>query len=101
MFDSLEKLNVHDLQMANALGIDSDEAKYISLSQMKIEMHRKAFKMREDEITITQEEADELNKKLKFIVDKLMDYDYDPMSDYLVDFDSFVKENEYYNTFAW
>lgn len=68
---------------------------------MKNEMHTKAFKMREENKTITQEEADALNRRLREIIDSLMEFDYDPMCDYIIDFNSFVKENEYYNKFCW
>ncbi|MDD4779202.1 MAG: hypothetical protein PHT02_01170 [Tissierellia bacterium] len=102
MIDVLEKATIQDLALANAFGIDEDEVKRISLHQMKNEMHHKAFDMRHNNIIITQEEAYKLNKRLeeiKYILEEK--YDYDGMSDYWIDFNSFVKENPCYNRFMW
>lgn len=101
MIDTLEKANIHDIEFARALGMDEGDVERLSLHQMKNEMHNKAFKMRQDNETISQEESNVLNARLGEIIDKLIDYDYDPMNDYIIDFNSFVLENGYYNNFCW
>lgn len=101
MIDKLEKINTQDIAFAISFGVDIKEVEKISLFKMKNEMHTKAFRMREENKTITQKEADALNSRLREIIDALMEFDYDPMCDYIVDFDSFVKENKYYNKFCW
>lgn len=101
MIDILEKATIHDIGLAKTLGIDSREVERLSLYKMKNEMHIKAFRMRRNEETITQDEADSLNARLEEIIDNLIEYDYEPMEDYIIDFDNFVVGNEHYNKFYW
>jgi len=101
MIDILEKATIQDLGFAKALGIDESEVERISLFQMKNEMHNKAFDMRYNKQIISQEEANILNKRLEEIICKLTEFEYDIMEDYIIDFNSFVVSNEYYNKFCW
>lgn len=101
MIDTLEKMNIQDLAFAKVFNMDITEVEVLSLHQMKNEMHNKAFRMRENKTIITQHEADKLNKRLDSIISELENRDVDTSSDYMINFDSFVPENEYYNRFAW
>lgn len=97
----LEQVSIHEIALASAFRMGEYELERIYLYKMKNEMHNKAFGMRDKNITLTQEEANVLNKKLQVIIYRLEDFDYDAAMDYIVDFDSFVIENSYYNTFCW
>lgn len=102
MIDKFKNIAIQDISLANALNIKDSEIKRLNLFQMKNQMFNKAFKMRDNNITISQGEANKLNRELKEIIDTLeKEYDYDAMQDYIVDFDSFVESNSYYNTFCW
>ena len=102
MIDKLEKMDAQELALAKALGMDISEVEGLSLHQMRLEFQRKAFKMRDNTETITQKEANQLNNQYQEIIRELEEFhDYDQMCDYIVDFDSFVVENEQYNRFCW
>lgn len=73
----------------------------IRLNRLKNEMREKAFKLRYDNETLSQEEADKLNAKLSDIIGGLMGYGYMPEDDLLIDFDNFVPESKHYQQFCW
>lgn len=98
----LEDENLQDFRFGEDWEDDNDEVeKYLKLHQMKNEMFNKAFNMRRNNVTISQEEADELNKILDDIINQLVGYNYEPMLDYIVNFNSFVVDNEHYKNFCW
>lgn len=63
-----EDVSIQDLAFAKALGIPEKEVRELSLHQMRIKMQRKAFQMRDNNETITQEEANILNNRLNEIL---------------------------------
>ena len=94
--------NKMNLMLAEVLGISEEKAKELELSERKNELFHLAFKWRENNKQIEQEEADKLNKLLFKIQYDLEAYSsYDMSIDYNINFDSFVLDNEYYNHFAW
>jgi len=98
---------VHEVGLLMALtGKSKEEAlkevTYDEMFKAKCDYARKAFGMRHDDVTITQEEADELNKQFQEIINYLeCNGSYDYMEDYIIDFDSFVKDNESFRRFCW
>ena len=94
--------NKMNLMLAEVLGISEEKAKELELSERKNELFHLAFKWRENNTQIEQEEADKLNKLLFEIQYDLEAYSsYDMSIDYYINFNSFVLDNEYYNHFAW
>ena len=94
--------NKMNSMLAEVLGISEEKAKELELSKRKNELFHLAFKLRENNTQIEQEEADKLNKLLFEIQYDLEAYSsYDMSIDYYINFDSFVLDNEYYNHFAW
>ena len=94
--------NKMNLILAEVLGISEEKAKELELSERKNELFNLAFKWRENNTQIEQEEADKLNKLLFEIQYDLEAYSsYDMSIDYYINFNSFVLDNEYYNHFAW
>lgn len=91
-----------EVEIGKMLGIDDNRIKELDLAKEKNKLFNKAFRMREDGETIPQEEADKLNNLLYCIQSKLeLCSDYHMAIDYIINFNSFVKDNEYYNVFAW
>lgn len=68
---------------------------------VKNKLHNRAFTLRDQHKTLTQQEADELNFKLNVAIQELQELGYDPLSDYIVNFNSFVPANTEYNRFMW
>lgn len=102
MIDTLENISLQDKLFAQVLGVSEQALEKLSLFQMKNEMFGLASKMRFNNQTITQEEANTLNTKLFEIVDVLEElHDYDASTDYIVDFDNFVVDNPEFNNFCW
>ena len=94
--------NKMNLMFAEVLGISEEKAKELELSERKNELFHLAFKLRENNAQIEQEEADKLNKLLFEIQYNLEAYSsYDMSIDYYINFNSFVLDNQYYNHFAW
>lgn len=101
MIDTLEKVTIQDLVFANALGVEKSEVEKVNLFRMKNEMFNLAFNMRDKNQVISEEKANELNHRLYEIIDMLMEHGYEPLEDYIIDFNSFVTDNENYNKFCW
>jgi len=101
MLDNFEETDIQDSMFAKALGIGLEEVERLSLNQLKNELHNKAFKLRDNNETLTQEEDNCLNETLQGILYQLIEFDYDIAEDYIINFNSFVKENKYYNKFCW
>ena len=99
--EKFKAMNNQEVEFAKQLGISEDMVKQLDLYSYKNVLHQRAFHMRDRGETITQEEADKLNNELQEVIRKLEDCGYDAMQDYMVDFDSFVIGNDYYNRFAW
>ena len=94
--------NKMNLMLAEVLGISEEKAKELELSERKNELFNLAFKWRENNTQIEQEEADKLNELLFEIQYNLEACgSYDMSIDYYINFNSFVLDNKYYNHFAW
>lgn len=102
MIDKLENTTIQDLAFAKAFGFDMKDLERLDIHKQKNQMQNLAFKMQIKKETITQEEANRLNEKYNEIVSLLEnEYDVDLSCDYMINFNSFVPENSYYNRFAY
>lgn len=98
----MENITINDVNLGLALGMTFEEIMELDLHQSRILLQRKAFELRDNNETLSEEVADDLNKTLWQIQMELEQYgNYDGSIDYIVDFTSFVKGHKNYGSFCW
>lgn len=76
--------------------IPKTDSEKVELYRMKKVLVNKAFELKNNHTDITQDEATNLNNLHEALINQLAEYGYNPLNDYIIDFNSFVKDNEEY-----